>query len=116
MASVDITLATLGDLDGGTAGVMIDAALKAAKEDADDRGSDGKAREVVIKVKMKQLPNEQIETIVTAKATVPEYQTHATFCRLARRAGKVEVQFQQHNPERADQGTLPMIDEAKEGE
>ena len=55
MAMKELTLDAIGDLDEGAARLIVNAALAAAIHDLDDRGSDGKAREVTVTLKMARL-------------------------------------------------------------
>lgn len=54
MSKAVLSLENLGELDGGRAAGIINAALKQAVSDLDDRGDDFKAREVTITVRMEK--------------------------------------------------------------
>ena len=84
---VALTLDSLGDLSSGQAGVAINAALAAAIRDTEDRGSDKKARKVVIEIELKKLGDENVTATVRAKTTIPPYQTEQTVGNLRPNGG-----------------------------
>lgn len=106
---VALTLDSLGDLSSGQAGVAINAALAAAIRDTEDRGSDKKARKVVIEIELKKLGDENVTATVRAKTTIPPYQTEQTVGNLRLKGGPgggVELEFNPLNGENPDQRTF----------
>jgi hypothetical protein len=104
---VPLNLATLADLSGGQAGVAINAAIAAAIRDTEDRGSDKKARKVVIEIEFKKLGDENVTTAVRAKTAIPPYQTEQTVGNLRlKQGGGVELEFNPLNGENPDQRTF----------
>lgn len=106
MAAVELSHLTIGMLDNGAAGLVIDAAIKEAMADVDDRGSDGKPRKVVITLTMgKDGPN--VFTEVDAKATIPARRTHATVGKLKQDGMRSQMLFQPDAADNPDQESLP---------
>lgn len=62
---VDLNLENLADLDNGTAGIVINSALRSAIRDTEDRGDDRKARKVTIEVNMVKSGDDHISATVT---------------------------------------------------
>ncbi len=116
MASVNLSLETIGDLDAGVSRAVINQALQALVDDLDDRGSDLQVRKFNLTVEAKQLENEEIDIKVVVKNSLPPYKTHATHARISKRSGKTGLQFQTFAPDRPDQGTLPVLDEQHDAE
>jgi hypothetical protein len=102
----NLCLATLGELNSGAAGVVIDSALRGLVADLDDRGDDGKERKTIITIGAKKLDNGQVAIAVEAKTKVPAYRTPATIGNLKHVKGELFVQFQSEDPEDPDQMTL----------
>ncbi len=105
----DLHCDTLGDLSDGIARGIINAALRQAINDLEDRGGDEKPRSVTITVTM--LARKGITAIdVTAKAALPSYRTDATAAKVAKRAGRdgvqAALQFQDMAPDNPDQRTI----------
>ncbi len=106
----NLCLATLGNLDGGAAELIIDAALKAAVADLDDRGADELPRKVQIEVELKQLDNKFIEAHVVAFARVPKRRTASTIGRLMRdQKQQSRLSFQSEAPDNPDQRTIDEV-------
>lgn len=105
-----LSLATLGDLDSGTAAVIIDCALAEAIRDVEDRGADGKARKVTIEVTLMRRSDGLIETDVGAQAKLPPRRTNSTVGKPVVRGHKTELLFQQWAPDQPDQSTIPGMD------
>lgn len=104
---VALTLDSLGELSSGQAGVAINAALAAAVRDTEDRGSDKKARKVVIEIELKKLGDENVTATVRAKTAIPPYQTEQTVGNLRlKQGGGVEMEFNPLNGENPDQRTF----------
>lgn len=116
MAKLNLSIQNLGEVDGGRAGGIIDAAIKAAVADLDDRGKDGLPRKVTITLSMKQSDESNlIFTSVKAKATLPEYATSSTvaeFKQLPHGEG-LALAFQPLSPHDPDQEPLPKMQERR---
>lgn len=116
MSKVVLSLENLGELDGGRAAGIINAALKQAVSDLDDRGDDFKAREVTITVRMeKSEKSGHVFATVKAKTKMPEYATGGTlaeFKQLPRGEG-VALLFQPLSPHDPDQEPLPEMEEPR---
>lgn len=114
MAQKDLTVETIGELDDGAAGLMVNAAIRAALRDLEDRGKDGQKRCVEIKLTFELRPNGQVETCVEAGPKIPRYRTAETVTDL-RMDGKGEYKliFQQHAPDDPRQRTLDEATEPK---
>jgi hypothetical protein len=108
MPLVNLTLETLGDLNSGMAGAVIDAALKEAVRDTDDRGGDKKPRKVQITVTMLKIGDESVAVDVDAKCVLPAYHTESTVAKLSYAGpGAPGLLFQSENHARPDQAPLP---------
>ncbi len=106
-----LSLATLGELDGGAAGVIIDAAIREAVGDLDDRGEDEKPRKVTIEITLKRMDNGLIESHVEACAKVPRRRTATTVGRVAGNGGKgMGLLFQSQVPDDPDQRTIDELE------
>lgn len=111
----DLNLKSLGDLDGGAAILVIDAAIAAAVADLEDRGlEDGKERLVKIVIKLTKVAKDTTSIVVTADPKLPERKVAATtavtrFSRVNDR-DIVNLSFQALNPERPDQPTFPAME------
>ena len=107
-----LTIETLGKLSDGTAGAVINAALRAAVRDADDRGGDGKPRKVVIEVILEKVgvDGNRIDATVRAKTMLPPYQTDPTVgvFKMDER-GNPEMAFSPYDANRPDQPPLPGV-------
>lgn len=105
-----LTLATVGQLAGGQAEGIVNAALRAALRDTEDRGADKKPRKVTIEIELKKL-GESVSATAKAKTTLPPYVTDPTFGDLTvNDRGQPEMQFSPVAPDNPDQPGLP-IDE-----
>jgi hypothetical protein len=102
-----LTLATLGELAAGQAEVTINAALRAALRDTEDRGADGKPRKVTIEVELKKTGPDHVVATVKAKTNVPAYQTEPTIGQLQLDNGQALMAFSPSAPDNPDQGRLP---------
>lgn len=105
-----LTLASLGDLDGGAARAIIDAAIREALADLDDRGSDLQPRRVDIRLALKQMRGGLVETTVEVATFVPKRSTAGVIARLSRDACQSHLLFQDGSPDNPYQRTL---DEAR---
>lgn len=104
-----LTLGTLGLLDGGAAELIIDEAIRAAAEDIDNRGEDGKPRAVNIVITLCRMDNGYVEAHVEAEAKVPKKRTASTLSKVRRSGGQTELVFQQFAPEDPDQRTIDEV-------
>lgn len=115
MSAVTLSLANLGELSNGAAGVVIDAAIKAVIRDTEDRGlEDKKPRKVTIIVTMNKVDDDTITSEVEAKATLPPYRTKKTAGTVKYRGKDPTVEFQPNARERPDQETFPFPKEKAE--
>ena len=108
MAQVTLDLASIGDLDEGAAGIIIDKAIQRAVNDLDDRGDDKEVREVTIKLRMKQDDDSRIITKVEVKTTVPPHRTRGTIANKRQTNNQCALLFQQHDASNPNQTTIPM--------
>lgn len=115
MAKLNLTVENLGEMDGGRAGGIINAAINRAVTDLDDRGKDGKPREVTITLTMQQSDESNlIFTKVKAKAKLPEYATASTVAELKQLAhGEIALAFQPLSPHDPDQEPLPKMEKSR---
>lgn len=72
----------IGELANGTARGTIDACIRHALGDLDDRGEDGKAREVIVKLAFQKADSGLITATVGAETKIPAYRTAGTAGRL----------------------------------
>jgi hypothetical protein len=117
MSLEKLTCDTIGELAGGQAREMVDAALRKASFDVSDRGEDGKPRKVTIDLVMTKVKG-NIAIEVFAQAVLPKYRSDATIVsEKADAGGETLLLFQTFNPEAPDQGTFPEmeVDEDDEG-
>jgi hypothetical protein len=110
MAMTHLTCDSLGDLDGGRARGIIDAALSTMVRDLEERGHDEKTR--VLTITVTTLTKQGITAIdVQANAKLPPYRTNMTAACLRQEKSSAGLQtnlyFQEDNPENPDQPTLP---------
>jgi len=107
VASTQLTIDTLGDLDHGSARVVVNDAIAALMRDVDERGKDEKERKLVIELTVKQLGEGEVVMDIQAATKVPKYRTGLTIGSV-RVAGKDKrtVQFQQFAADDPDQRTL----------
>ena len=69
---IPLTCEHLGSLDQGHAAAIINASIRDAIKDLEDRGKDGKSRKVVIEVELKLGEREDVvEAHVSAGAKIP---------------------------------------------
>jgi hypothetical protein len=112
MAREKLSLETIGELDGGRSAGIINAALKAAVADLDDRGEDGKPREVNIKLKLLKKKG-NIFISAQAKTNMPAYQTDDTVGELRQTKSGIAIEFQPLAPENPQQEPLPKMSHAE---
>ena len=109
-----LELSTLKDLAGGQVEATINAALRAAIADVEDRGSDKKPRKVVIELVFTKLTNSSSAFSVGCKATtkIPAYVTDNTIGHVSFESGAPRLKFSPDSPENPDQQTLPIGNDA----
>lgn len=104
-----LSLETLGALSNGEAAATINAAIRAAIRDVEDRGDDKKPRKVTIEIEFKKFGESNVVTHVRAKTAVPPYQTNPTIGELAiDPAGRPEMAFSPGSSDNPDQPELPL--------
>lgn len=106
-----LDLSTLGRLANGVSAAVINAAIRAALRDTEDRGSDKKARKVTIEIEMKKLNDESITAAVKAKTTLPPYLTEPTIAHLKIDGEKVDAEFNPHSAANPGQMTMSVDDD-----
>ena len=109
MPRVALSLETIGALDDGVAGAIINAEINTAVADLEDRGDDGKERKVVIELSMLRDEHGKYHMTVKAQAKMPPRQVAPTNALMGQDAASkvAKLVFQDDNAERADQPTLP---------
>lgn len=111
-----LTSETLPQLDGGAAGAIIDAAIREAVSDLEDRGDDGKPRKVEITLTFTGRDDGLVETDVEAAARLPRRRTAQTIARPKRDAAGSRLFFQGCDPTDPDQRTLDEAEQENKGE
>jgi hypothetical protein len=104
---VELNLSTLGQLQNGTAAVIIDAAINAALNDLDNRGHDERPRKVIITTQMAKLDNGTAAIGVKAKTRVPEYVTASTLANMSQNGRQTVAEFEMTSPRNPNQRPLP---------
>ena len=106
MAMKRLDHTTLGALDNGAVGLLIDEAIASAMNDLSDRGDDGQPRTVTITLEMKRKGRTPVvEAKVCAK--VPPYRSGPTSgAEKAIGNGQAGLYFQPMNADNADQPTM----------
>lgn len=107
MAQQPLTLETLGELDEGTAGAVINRVIREAINDLDDRGTDEIKRKICIEVELLQ-KNGLVSMTCAAQAKLPPRRSHATVATVGHIAGEVNLLFQPEVRENPRQNPLPM--------
>lgn len=116
MAAKRLTCDSLGDLGNGTARAIVDAAIKAAVRDLDERGEeDGKERAVSITIRLQKKDDLTVAT-VDAAAKLPPFRSFNTAARVKLGAAGAHLLFQEHDAENPDQGTFTEMDGGEAGE
>ena len=106
MPAVQLSLATLGELDNGITREIIDREIDRVVQDLEDRGAeDGKPREVVIVVRL-AIKDKLAVVEVEAKAKLPSLRSGATAAKIRQAGGEIGLLFQTRNAENPDQSTL----------
>ena len=105
-----LTCETLGALDSGAAKAIIDAAIREAVSDMDDRGDDKKPRSIEIKITMQKMESGLMETYVEAAAKVPRRRTASTVARLKTDGDRSRLVFQEYDSTNPDQKTIDELE------
>lgn len=111
MAQKQLCLDNLGELDDGRAALIIDAAIREALADLDDRGDDEKPRKVKIELTL-QIPDRSsglVEATVDASAVIPKRRTATTYGRVAVENRFARLVFQTGAPDNPDQRTIEEV-------
>ena len=109
-----LCLDTIGDLHDGAARAAINAAIATAISDVDDRGGDGKSRQVSIVIDLKRHSNGTVATVVEACAKLPKFRTAETFAKFKQtRSGEIGLLFDTLSPEDPDQMTTDDLENQK---
>lgn len=103
---IPLCLDNLGELDSGAARAIIDAAIRQAVLDMDDRGTDGKPRSVNIVITLNRMDNGFIATHVEAEAKMPKRRTAGTVGVVKSQQGTTGLLFQSLAPEDPTQRTI----------
>jgi hypothetical protein len=105
-----LTCETLHELDNGIAGEIINAELKKAIADLEDRGEqDEKPRSVVIEIEMCKYKGVDLIN-VKAMAKMPARRSNSTHAEGRYKEGVHDLFFQNLNAERADQPTFDAME------
>lgn len=112
---VALNLANLGDLSSGQSRAVIDAAIRAAVRDTEDRGSDKKKRKVTIVLEIGKV-GDSITASVEAKTTLPPYRTEPTIGAItySDNGTVAGVEFNPNSPGNPDQQDIPDGDDGDE--
>lgn len=110
-----ITCDTLGELDYGASRAIIDAAIRDAINDLQDRGEDGKPRKVAITITFGLLDNGLVEAKVEAIAKVPMRKTASTIGEVQRDGRNHRVAFRKYSPEDPAQTTIEEFENGDDG-
>lgn len=107
-SEVPITIENLGDLAGGAAGLVANAAFAQIFKDLEDRGDDGKPRTVTMTVTATKTKTGIVEIDFEAKPSVPKYKTDATAAKWFWDQGskRHSLKFQPASPSNPDQQTM----------
>lgn len=103
---IPLCLDNIGELDHGAARLIIDAAIRDALRDLDDRGKDGKPRDINIKISMSLMDNGLIATHVEANSKIPARRTASTLGLVKQAQGNPEMLFQTLSPGDPHQTTI----------
>lgn len=115
MAQSVLSLETLGDLDEGHAGPMINSAIAAAVADLDDRGADEKPRQIVITIGIcKASDGNYAISQVKAAVKLPPYSTGKTVSKIERKNGKSSLAFDAYSADNPDQAHFEVLDKKAE--
>ena len=106
MALARLTHKTIGDLDEGNAGTIIDKAINEALNDLDDRGGEDKLpRKVVIEV-VADIKEDRLILNLNAHAKIPPRKCRSTIAASQQADGGIKALFQTGNAENPAQPTM----------
>lgn len=101
----NLSIETIADLSEGEAAAVVNAAIKAAISDTEDRGDDEKSRKVVITLEFVKM-GASIGVTVDASTKIPAYRTKPTIGEIVVDGRAAAMRFSP-NSRRLDQPTLP---------
>lgn len=105
--AVPLSMETIGDLDNGVFGLLVDKEIDALAKDLDDRGEeDGKARHLAIDIEVIKVKGIVIITPKVAAKLPPRVSNSTAAKERMKEKGQTELLFQQMNRDDADQPTL----------
>lgn len=103
MAMKKLDLDTLGLLDDGRAKVIIERAMAEAVADLEDRGADGRPREITIKIKLEQEAEDAYSISVEAGTKRPGWKTTPHAAKARKQRGEVTLNFNEYEADDANQ-------------
>lgn len=107
MPTLPVTCDTLGELDGGAARAVIDAAIREAVTDLEDRGADDeKPRKVKIMLTFELIDSGHVACRIEANPLGPPRRTASTIGQFRRDGGAMRVQFNSLSPDSPNQTTI----------
>lgn len=114
MALQTFNIENLSQIDNGIAGAIINAAIKEAVTDLEDRGKeDKKARRIEIGIELQLTARGEVDVSVEAHARIPKRRSASTRCAV-RQDGKgpnnVKLVFQAFDPDNPNQRTIDEIE------
>ena len=102
---VMLSVESIADLAEGEAAAVINAAIKAAVNDTEDRGDDEKSRKVTITLEFVKM-GQSIGVTVDAATKIPAYRTKPTIGDIVVDGRSAGMRFSP-NSRRVDQPTIP---------
>jgi hypothetical protein len=109
-----LTHETLGLLDDGRAGLLIDKRLAALVADLEDRGLDEKPRELTIKVILTQTGVDRYATRVEVTSKMPGFVTADHAATMRKQRGEATLNFQEFDQENPKQSRIEDLDQGQE--
>lgn len=109
MSKVSLQAVNIAALADGYAGRAIDQAIAEVVKDIGERGDDGKARTVNVKLTFTPDGKRQVEIDVQATHKVPAIRPPRTVARLGKRVG--ELEFNPDCSDNPDQLTMKLDDD-----
>ena len=101
-----LTLETMSGLSNGQVAAAVNAAMRAAIRDTEDRGADKKVRSVSIEVDFAKVSEDTIAVAVKCKTKMPAYVTQPTFGNIVFDGVEPKVEFNPHSADEPAQATL----------
>lgn len=109
----NLTSETLGDLDNGLFGRLVDEELQKILADIDDRGHDGNKRQITITIDFQMDPSRDPHSPSLlidpqVKSKVPPLRSGITIAKVGRsvKSGALAMQFRDDNRDNPEQPTL----------